>query len=71
MKARDVRPGDTVMCCRERTWDHLPHPVEVQRIIRARGTKRIAFGYIDRSGAARDTNGITQSYLPDETVVTP
>lgn len=70
MKAKDVRPGLTVLCCRAPSH-HVPLPVVVTKIIRAPGTKRIAFMYVDRSGAARDTNGVTQGYLPVEEVDVP
>lgn len=73
MKAHDVRPGQTVLCCdgKGRGDGHRPQPIVVTRIIRARGTRRIAFGYTDTTKAARDTNGITQSYLPHEQVLEP
>lgn len=70
MKAKDVRPGVTVLCCRPPSH-HVPLPVQVTKIIRAPGTKKIAFAYVDRSGAARDTNGITSPYLPVEEVDVP
>lgn len=69
VKARDVKVGDTVMCCATRAYDHLPRPVVVTRINTASGTKRIAFAYEDdRRGKGP---GVTVSYRPDETVVLP
>lgn len=67
MKARDVRVGDTVRCCRGSNW--CPgRDVIVARIEQPPGSTLIAFGYYDDGPGARDTNGITVGYRPEAEV---
>jgi hypothetical protein len=69
VKARDVRAGDTVMCCQS-SIGHTPRPVRVTRILTAPGTKRIAFAYDDDQRNGKGP-GITASYQPGDDVATP
>lgn len=70
MKARDVLPGQTVMCCRTPSAHHQPQPVVVTRVLRPRGTRFMAFAY---DGAPVDGRGpmVTSPYLPSDEVAVP